>query len=110
MKHLIHTLLAGALLSLPLLVRAEQPLRADRVQTGTVENLYVKVANGVFMDVRLMHDASGNPRNRLAKVPANTNVRQGDVVQLSIAKQSRAENSPADPAYLSGRLHCGPAL
>ncbi len=90
MKHLIHTLLAGALLSLPLLVRAEQPLRADRVQTGTVENLYVKVANGVFMDVRLMrdqkpaeiwndvqmHDVSGNPRHRLAKVPANTNGRQ----------------------------------
>jgi len=78
MKHFIYALLAGALLSQPLFVRAEQPLRPDRVQTGAVENLYVKVANGVFMDIRLQRDrkpletwsdaqlrdaGNGNPRN-----------------------------------------------
>lgn len=125
MKHLIHALLAGALLSLPLLVRAEQPLPPDRVQTGAVENVYVKVANGVFMDIRLLRDkkpaeawsdlrirdaSGGNPRNLLTKVPANTNVRQGDIVQLSIATQSGTEKNPDDPAYLTGRQHCGPAL
>lgn len=125
MKHLIHTLLAGALLSLPPFVRAEQPQPSDRVQTGAVENVYVKVANGVFMDIRLLRDkkpaeawsdvqirdpGSGKPRHLLTKVPANTNVRQGDIVQLSIATQSGAGKSPDDPAYLTGRQHCGPAL
>ena len=125
MKHLIHALLAGALLSLPLLVRAGQPLPPDRVQTGAVENVYVQVGNGVFMDVRLLRDkkpaeawsdvrirdaSSGNTRNLLTKVPANTNVRQGDIVQLSIAAQSGGQKSPDDPDYLTGRQHCGPAL
>lgn len=128
MKHLIHVLLAGVLLSLPLLVRAQQALPPDRVQTGAVENVYVKVGHGVFMDIRLLRDkkpaeawsdvqirdpSSGHQRNLLTKVPANTNVRQGDIVQLSTvtqATQSGPGKSPDDPAYLTGRQHCGPAL
>lgn len=125
MKHLLHTLLAGTLLSLPLFVQAEQPRNPDRAGTGTVENLYQKVANGVFMDVRLLRDRipaetwgdvlirdsdTGNLRNRLTKVPANTTVRPGDTVQMSIVAQSGTGKSPEDPAYLTGRQFCGPAL
>lgn len=125
MKQLIQVLLAGVLLGLPLLVRAQQALPADRAQTGTVENVYVKVANGVYMDIRLLRDkkpaeawsdmqiydaSSGHRRMQLTKVPANTNVRQGDIVQLSIATQSGAGKNPDDPTLLTGRQYCGPAL
>lgn len=125
MKYLIHVLLAGTLLGLPQLARAEQALPPDRVQTGAVENVYVKLANGVFMDIRLLrdknpveawsdvriHDAgSGNPRRLLTKVPANTNVRTGDRVQPGSAAQSGAGKSAADPADLAGRQHCGPVF
>ncbi len=125
MKHLIHTLLAGALLSLPLLVQAEQPRNPDRAGTGTVENLYQKVANGVFMDVRLLRDRkpaetwsdvlirdadTGSARNRLTKVPANTHLRPGDTVQTNMVAQSVNGKSPEEPAYLAGRQFCGPAL
>lgn len=125
MKHLIHVLLTGTLLGLPQLARSEQALPPDRVQTGAVENVYVKLANGVFMDIRLLrdknpveawsdvriHDAgSGNPRRLLTKILANTNVRPGDIIQLSSAAQSGTGKSPADPAYLTGRQHCGPGF
>lgn len=120
MKHLIHAFVAGALLSLPLLVSAEQTLPPDRAQSGAVENIYVKVANGVFMDIRLLRDkktaeawsdvqirdpGSGNLRHLLTKVPANTTARQGDTVQLSVAA-----HSGVSPANLTGPQHCGPAL
>lgn len=123
MKHLINALLASALLSQPLVARAEPP--PDRVQTGAVENVYVKVGHGVFMDIRLLRDkktaeawsdvqirdpGSGTLRHLLTKVPANTTVRQGDLVQLSVVTHSATGKNPDGPAHLSSRQHCGPAL
>lgn len=95
MKHLQYMLLAGTLLSLPLFVQAEQPRNPDRAGTGTVENLYQKVANGVFMDVRLLRD----------RIPAETwsdvLIRDSDTGNL----RNRADQSSGQHNCTPGR-HC----
>lgn len=98
MKRILPTLIA-MLLALPLLARAETPLPAH-VPVGAVDTVYVKVAHGVFMEVRLLRaknpaetwsdvrmrrDANGRQRNELAKNPEGLVVKAGDIVQLNIA-------------------------
>lgn len=100
MKQLIQALLAGTLLSLPPFVLAETPQPQNHRPGGTAENIYVKVANGVYMDVRLMSEA-GKPRSP----PSSLQVRDHEIMRAP------GNGSDADQtAYRAILQQCGPLL
>lgn len=100
MKQLMHALLAGTLLSLPPFVLAEPPQPQNHRPGGTAENTYVKVANGVYMDVRLMQD-SVKPRSP----PSGRHVRDNEIMRAP-----GRGNDADQTAYRNALLQCGPLL
>ncbi len=120
MTRIIQTLLPAMLLALPAMSHAQQSLPPDHVPIGAVETVYVKVANGVFMevklarvknptetwsDVRMRQVSADKPRNELAKNPEGVAVAKGDVVQLVIASAPEFSASPmAETTRITTRI------
>ncbi|MDP1671937.1 MAG: hypothetical protein Q8L65_02340 [Burkholderiales bacterium] len=110
MKTVIHVLFACALGTIAVGVTAQQSQAADNVPLGTVEAIYVRVAPGLFIETRLQrgkvpaetwsdvhvrqNSGKGKPRNELAKNPEGMAVRQGDVVQLTVAPLPEFATAP----------------
>lgn len=89
---------AAALLAVPLTATAQA--RPDRATLGAVESTYVKIAPGVFMDVRLARhrepaetwsdvrmggNSAGSARSEIARNPDGMKVAKGDVVEVAVA-------------------------
>ena len=109
MKRILQTLLRALPLALPALSLAQQSFPPDHVPIGAVETVYVKVAQGVFMevrlarvktpteswsDVRVRQTGAGKPRNELAKNPEGMTVNPGDIVQLTMGVPPELATSP----------------
>ncbi len=120
----ILALLAGTVLCLPLLARAEPPSPPEGVRTTAAESRYVKIGNGVFMDTRLVHDPNpaqawhdvpvhdadtGKLHNLLRRAPVAVNPAQGVAVPLQTAALREAGND-VDPVLRVGRQFCGPVF
>lgn len=101
MKHIMQVLLFALPLVLSAPALAQQSFPPDNVAIGAVESVYVKVAHGVYMEVRLSRvknpaetwsdvrmrqtaAGKGKPRNELAKNPEGMTVNKGDIVQLTM--------------------------
>ena len=109
MKTVLQTLLLMLPLALPLQSSAQQSFPPDNVPVGAVETVYVKVAHGVYMevrlarvkspaetwsDVRMRNTSTGKPRNELAKNPEGMAVKQGDVVQVTMGVSPELATGP----------------
>lgn len=105
MNPLLYTLIALSLLVTGLRAQA-QTLPATGL--GAVENVYVRIAPGVFIektlsqqsqdpgwsDVRLQAAISSRARNRLARNPEALDIRQGDIVQMEISAPPQLATGP----------------
>ncbi len=109
MRTVFKTLLFALPLALPALSLAQQSSPPDHVPVGAVETVYVKVAHGVFMevrlarvknpveswsDVRVRQAGADKPRNELAKNPEGVTINQGDVVQLTMGTPPEFSTGP----------------
>jgi len=105
MNPLLYTLIALSLLVTGLRAQA-QTLPATGL--GAVENVYVRIAPGVFIektlwrhpheaswsDVRLQAAANGRPRQQLARNPEALDIRRGDIVQLKVSSPLELATGP----------------